>query len=32
LPANFPPPDREREEYEYSEQQQLVSAIFAHVR
>jgi hypothetical protein len=32
LAGDFPPPDREREEYEHSEQQQLVSAISAHVR
>jgi hypothetical protein len=32
LAGDSPPPDREREEYEHSEQQQLVAAISAHVR
>jgi hypothetical protein len=32
LAGDFPPPDREKEEYERSEQQQLTSAISAHVR
>jgi hypothetical protein len=31
LAGDFPPPDREREEYERSKQQ-LISAISAHVR
>jgi hypothetical protein len=32
LAGDFPPPDREKEEYERPEQQQLTSAISAHVR
>jgi hypothetical protein len=32
LAGEFPPPDRDREEYERSEQQQLISAISAHIR
>jgi hypothetical protein len=32
LAGDFPPPDQEREKCEHSEQQQLTSAISAHVR